>query len=125
MSYSNPARQSLFQFADCANGGKPKAETAAEQLKKIFPGVVSYIVCTIICVHMYCRMLKEFPCQFQCQDMLLAIVVCTNIMVYYLSVNTGFSFLYAESIKTLYDLCVLLRYFHYYCNVAIYIHNNY
>ena len=41
VSYSNPARQSLFQFDDCTNGGKPKAETAAEQLKKIFPGVVS------------------------------------------------------------------------------------
>ncbi|XP_065918994.1 ubiquitin-like modifier-activating enzyme ATG7 [Dysidea avara] len=39
VSYSNPARQSLFEFDDCANGGKPKAETAAEQLKKIFPGV--------------------------------------------------------------------------------------
>ena len=41
VSYSNPARQSLFEFNDCVNGGKPKAQAAAEQLKKIFPGVVS------------------------------------------------------------------------------------
>ncbi|XP_071179082.1 ubiquitin-like modifier-activating enzyme ATG7 [Mytilus edulis] len=39
ISYSNPVRQSLFQFEDCLNGGKPKAEAAAEALKKIFPGV--------------------------------------------------------------------------------------
>ena len=58
MSYSNPARQSLFQFDDCINGGKPKAQTAAEQLKKIFPGVVSYVcvhmyVCVRVCMHTY------------------------------------------------------------------------
>jgi ubiquitin-like modifier-activating enzyme ATG7 len=28
-------------FEDCVKGGKPKAEAAAEALKKIFPGVVS------------------------------------------------------------------------------------
>ena len=48
MSYSNPARQSLFQFDDCFNGGKPKAEAAAEQLKKIFPGVVSLFLTAYI-----------------------------------------------------------------------------
>lgn len=37
VSYSNPVRQTLFQFEDCANGGKPKAETAAMRLKQIFP----------------------------------------------------------------------------------------
>ena len=41
VSFSNPVRQSLFTFDDCQNGGKPKAETAAENLKLIFPGVVS------------------------------------------------------------------------------------
>lgn len=39
ISYSNPVRQSLFFFEDSLNGGKPKAETAAANLKKIFPGV--------------------------------------------------------------------------------------
>ncbi|SMN20747.1 similar to Saccharomyces cerevisiae YHR171W ATG7 Autophagy-related protein and dual specificity member of the E1 family of ubiquitin-activating enzymes [Maudiozyma saulgeensis] len=34
VSYSNPVRQPLFEFADC---GKPKAETAATALKRIFP----------------------------------------------------------------------------------------
>jgi len=34
---SNPVRQTLFTFEDCLNGGKPKAETAAAALKKIFP----------------------------------------------------------------------------------------
>ncbi|PIK45281.1 putative ubiquitin-like modifier-activating enzyme ATG7 isoform X2 [Apostichopus japonicus] len=41
VSYSNPVRQSLFEFEDSQNGGKPKAATAAEKLKKIFPGVTS------------------------------------------------------------------------------------
>lgn len=44
MSYSNPVRQSLFQFEDCVKGGKPKAEAAAEAMKKIFPGVVRTII---------------------------------------------------------------------------------
>ncbi|CAD6566603.1 MAG: Autophagy protein 7 [Tremellales sp. Tagirdzhanova-0007] len=39
VSYSNPVRQPLFDFEDCLNGGKPKAQTAAERLCKIFPGV--------------------------------------------------------------------------------------
>lgn len=41
VSYSNPVRQSLFTFEDCLDGGKPKAEAAANALKRIFPGVVS------------------------------------------------------------------------------------
>ena len=41
VSYSNPVRQSLFTFEDCLNGGKPKAQAAAEALRRIFPGVVS------------------------------------------------------------------------------------
>lgn len=40
VSFSNPVRQPLFEFEDCLDGGKPKAKTAAERLKKIFPGVV-------------------------------------------------------------------------------------
>ncbi|XP_064633956.1 ubiquitin-like modifier-activating enzyme ATG7 isoform X1 [Lineus longissimus] len=39
ISYSNPVRQSLFTFDDCLHGGKPKAQAAAESLKKIFPGL--------------------------------------------------------------------------------------
>ncbi|KAJ7558577.1 hypothetical protein O6H91_04G046800 [Diphasiastrum complanatum] len=39
VSMSNPVRQSLYTLDDCLNGGKPKAEAAAENLKKIFPGV--------------------------------------------------------------------------------------
>ncbi|TIB02104.1 hypothetical protein E3P96_02235 [Wallemia ichthyophaga] len=39
VSYSNPVRQPLFEFEDCAEGGKPKAECAAERLRRIYPGV--------------------------------------------------------------------------------------
>lgn len=39
VSYSNPVRQPLFEFSDCLDGGKPKAEAAAAALKRIFPGV--------------------------------------------------------------------------------------
>ncbi|CAG8494260.1 7433_t:CDS:10 [Ambispora gerdemannii] len=41
VSFSNPVRQPLFFFEDCLDGGKPKAQTAAENLKKIYPGVNS------------------------------------------------------------------------------------
>ncbi|ODQ80585.1 hypothetical protein BABINDRAFT_160845 [Babjeviella inositovora NRRL Y-12698] len=37
VSFSNPVRQPLFEFADCVDGGKPKAEAAAAALKRIFP----------------------------------------------------------------------------------------
>lgn len=40
VSFSNPVRQPLFEFEDCLDGGKPKAQCAADRLKKIFPGVV-------------------------------------------------------------------------------------
>lgn len=40
VSFSNPVRQPLFEFEDSLNGGKPKAETAAATLKRIYPGVV-------------------------------------------------------------------------------------
>ncbi|PPQ66819.1 hypothetical protein CVT24_008678 [Panaeolus cyanescens] len=39
VSFSNPVRQPLFEFTDCLEGGKPKAEAAAEALKRIFPGI--------------------------------------------------------------------------------------
>ncbi|KAG6828952.1 hypothetical protein H0H87_012982 [Tephrocybe sp. NHM501043] len=39
VSFSNPVRQPLFEFEDCLEGGKPKAECAAARLKKIFPGI--------------------------------------------------------------------------------------
>ncbi|XP_071484783.1 ubiquitin-like modifier-activating enzyme ATG7 [Diadema antillarum] len=41
VSYSNPVRQSLFEFEDSLGGGKPKAQTAADKIRKIFPGVKS------------------------------------------------------------------------------------
>ena len=41
VTHSNPVRQSLFDFEDAQNGGKPKAETAAAKLTKIFPEVKS------------------------------------------------------------------------------------
>lgn len=40
VSYSNPARQCLFEFADCA-ARRPKAVAAADRLRAIFPGVRS------------------------------------------------------------------------------------
>jgi ubiquitin-like modifier-activating enzyme ATG7 len=39
VSYSNPVRQTLYEFEDTINGGKPKAETAAEKLRKIYPEI--------------------------------------------------------------------------------------
>ncbi|CAD8092781.1 unnamed protein product [Paramecium sonneborni] len=41
ISYSNPVRQSLYDFEDSTKGGRPKAEVAAEKLKKIFPDIDS------------------------------------------------------------------------------------
>ncbi|KAH8084102.1 hypothetical protein HD553DRAFT_39955 [Filobasidium floriforme] len=41
VSFSNPVRQPLFEFEDCLGGGKPKAQCAADSLKRIFPGVNS------------------------------------------------------------------------------------
>lgn len=39
VSHSNPVRQSLYNFEDVVNGGKPKAEAAAEALKRIQPTI--------------------------------------------------------------------------------------
>jgi ubiquitin-like modifier-activating enzyme ATG7 len=41
VSHSNPVRQSLFTYEDAINGGKPKAEAAAEGLSRIQPSIVS------------------------------------------------------------------------------------
>lgn len=38
VSFSNPVRQSLYGFADCLDGGKPKAAAAAAALRAVFPG---------------------------------------------------------------------------------------
>lgn len=42
VSRSNPVRQSLFKYEDALNGGKDKAQTAADSLKEISPGIVSF-----------------------------------------------------------------------------------
>lgn len=39
VSFSNPVRQSLYEFEDCLEGGKGKAECASEHLTKIFPSM--------------------------------------------------------------------------------------
>lgn len=39
VAFSNPVRQSLFTFEDCLHGGRPKADAAADAVKKIFPDV--------------------------------------------------------------------------------------
>ena len=41
VSFSNPARQSLYTFQDAVGGGKSKAKTAADALKQIQPGIDS------------------------------------------------------------------------------------
>ena len=39
VSFSNPVRQTLFQFEDCLEGGRSKATAAADRLKEIYPGI--------------------------------------------------------------------------------------
>lgn len=39
VSYSNPVRQPLYTFSDCADGGAVKAVRAAEALKEIYPSI--------------------------------------------------------------------------------------
>eukprot|EP00842_Homolaphlyctis_polyrhiza_P003791 jgi/Hompol1/4412/HPOL_003657-RA len=41
VSFSNPVRQPLFKFSDCLDGGRSKAQAAAEALTEVFPGVTS------------------------------------------------------------------------------------
>ena len=49
VSYSNPVRQSLFNFEHCLDGGQLKAQAAATMLEKIFPGKIREIDLPIIC----------------------------------------------------------------------------
>ncbi|KAJ1995975.1 Autophagy protein 7 [Coemansia spiralis] len=42
VSFSNPARQPLYEFGDSLDGGKPKAAAAAESMRRIFPNVDSH-----------------------------------------------------------------------------------
>lgn len=37
VSYSNPVRQPLYEFADCLEGGRPKAQAAADAMRRILP----------------------------------------------------------------------------------------
>jgi ubiquitin-like modifier-activating enzyme ATG7 len=41
VSFSNPVRQPLFEYEDSLEGGKPKAQCAANRIKRIYPGVES------------------------------------------------------------------------------------
>jgi ubiquitin-like modifier-activating enzyme ATG7 len=41
VSYSNPAWQTLYEYEYTIEGGRPKAEVAAERLKKIYTEIVS------------------------------------------------------------------------------------
>jgi ubiquitin-like modifier-activating enzyme ATG7 len=41
VSFSNPVRQPLFNYADCLGGGAKKAQRAAEALLEIYPGADS------------------------------------------------------------------------------------
>ncbi|PLB50504.1 autophagy-related protein 7 [Aspergillus steynii IBT 23096] len=41
VSFSNPVRQPLFNFADCLEGGAKKAHRASQALSEIYPGVES------------------------------------------------------------------------------------
>ena len=41
VSYSNPVRQSLYEFADCLDGGKPKAAAAADAVLRVYPGATA------------------------------------------------------------------------------------
>ena len=48
VSFSNPVRQSLFEYEDCLDGGRPKAAAAAERLVRIFPKVAAKAVCLTV-----------------------------------------------------------------------------
>jgi hypothetical protein len=56
VSFSNPVRQTLYEFEDCLAGGKPKALAAADHLKKIFPGVVS-LLCSCFFLYLFSSLL--------------------------------------------------------------------
>lgn len=65
VSYSNPVRQTLFNFDDCLKGGKKKAVAAAEALKRIFPGVVCFLQKTFTSLYYfvkftYCTLIVKY-----------------------------------------------------------------
>ncbi len=45
VSFSNPVRQSLYAFADCLDGGKPKAQAAADALQVRQPRLRLSLMC--------------------------------------------------------------------------------
>lgn len=53
VAFSNPLRQSLFTHEDSLHNGKPKAEAAAENLKRIFPGVVVDHTLSLFCLRFH------------------------------------------------------------------------
>lgn len=81
VSFSNPVRQPLFEFGDCLDGGKAKAQCAADGLKKIWPGVVSLslgvaserdsLVSILMDSFLFCfasfRIQPDISSRFQCQ----------------------------------------------------------
>jgi len=84
VSYSNPVRQSLFTFADCLDGGRFKAEAAAERLKEIFPGVETTAkVMTIPMPGHYVSKADEERVKKDCED--LAELVRTHDAIFLLS----------------------------------------
>jgi len=84
VSYSNPVRQSLFTFADCQDGGRFKAEAAAERLKEIFPGVnTTAKVMTIPMPGHYVSKADEERVKKDCED--LAELVRTHDAIFLLS----------------------------------------
>lgn len=68
VSFSNPVRQPLFEFQDCLNGGKPKAECAAARLHSIFPGVVRCFLSkiSILLIFKNVRTPQVIPLPFPC-----------------------------------------------------------
>lgn len=60
VSYSNPVRQSLYTFADCQAGGRPKAEAAADALKVPLdlPGASSFVLAKPMCIRHCCTQMS-------------------------------------------------------------------
>lgn len=46
VSFSNPVRQSLFEFQDSLQGGKPKAQVRADRVLKFMSMSDAYCPCT-------------------------------------------------------------------------------
>lgn len=63
VALSNPLRQSLFTHEDSLNNGKLKAEAAAENLKRIFPGVVVDQTLSLFCWHFHGPVVSYDHCE--------------------------------------------------------------